>query len=251
MARITKRERRKKVNCEALLALLCVMRIVNNVLSLYIVITDLIGKRVRQRPRLHLNPNVYQHQIDALNRLVRGSDTDCHNQLRVNRYTFMTLCHLLEQNGLEESRNVTLVERVSIFLWILSHHTKNRRTTFQFWRSGETISRHFIVVLLVVLHLHNVLWHHPEAIPANEPDVRWKWFENCLGALDGTFIPFLPPIEMKARFRSRKGDYATNVLGVCSRNLQFIYALSGWEGSATDSRVLRNALVRRYGLKIP
>ncbi|KAI8552239.1 hypothetical protein RHMOL_Rhmol06G0251000 [Rhododendron molle] len=74
----------------------------------------------------------------------------------------MSLCHLLKQNGLEESRNVTLVERVAIFLWILS---------------GETISRHFHAVLLVVLRLHNVLWYHPEAIPANEPDVRWKWFE--------------------------------------------------------------------------
>ncbi|KAI8532105.1 hypothetical protein RHMOL_Rhmol11G0187400 [Rhododendron molle] len=164
MARITKRERRKKAKREALVALLCIMRTVNIVLSLYM-------------PRLRLNPNVYQHQIDNLNRLVRGTDTDCHNQLRVNRYTFMSLCHLLQQNGLEESRNVTLVERVAIFLWILSHHTKNRRTTFQFWRSGETISKHFHAVLLVVLRLHNVLWYHPEAIPANEPDVRWKWFE--------------------------------------------------------------------------
>ena len=60
-----------------------------------------------------------------------------------------------------------------------------------------------------------------------------------------------PPAKTKARYRSRKGDYATNVLGVCSRNLRFIYALSGWEGSATDSRVLANALVRPHGLKIP
>ncbi|KAI8556518.1 hypothetical protein RHMOL_Rhmol05G0259400 [Rhododendron molle] len=85
MARITKRERRKKAKREALVALLCIMRTVNIVLSLYMLIRDLIGERVRQRPRLRLNPNVYQHQIDNLNRLVRGSDTDCHNQLRVNR----------------------------------------------------------------------------------------------------------------------------------------------------------------------
>ncbi|KAI8551052.1 hypothetical protein RHMOL_Rhmol06G0154900 [Rhododendron molle] len=227
------------------------MRLVHTALSLYMLIIDLINERARRRRRIRVNPNVYQEQIDALNRLVNGSDTDCHDQLRVNRYTFMTLCHLLTQNGLEDSRNVTLVEKVAIFLWILSHHTKNRRTHFHFIRSGETISWHFNAVLIAVLRLHNVLWHHPQAVPANEADARWKWFENCLGALDGTFVPILPPTELKARYRSRKGDYATNVLGVCNRNLQFIYALSSWEGSATDSRVLRNALVRPHGLRIP
>ncbi|CAN1335777.1 Protein ALP1-like, partial [Linum perenne] len=30
-----------------------------------------------------------------------------------------------------------------------------------------------------------------------------------------------------------------NVLGVCNPNLEFIYCLSGWEGSAHDGRVLR------------
>ncbi|XP_058190739.1 uncharacterized protein LOC131307981 isoform X1 [Rhododendron vialii] len=251
MARLTKRERRKKANRKTLLVVLCMMRVVNTVLQLYLLITDLIAERHREKPHLRANPNYYQHQIDALNRLVRQSDTTCHNQLRVNRHTFMTLCHLLTQNGLEPSRNVTVVEKVAIFLWILAHHTKNRRTILQFWRSGETISRHFNSILIAVLRLHNVLWYHPQPIPANEPDARWKWFENCLGALDGTFIPVLPPTEHKARYRSRKGDYATNVLGACSRNLQFVYALSGWEGSATDSRVLENALIRPHGLKIP
>lgn len=157
MARITKRERRKKANREALVALVCVMRLVNTALSLYMLIIDLIDERARRRPRIRVNPNVYQQQIDSLNRLVRMSDTNCHDQLRVNRYTFMTLCHLLVQNDLEDSRNVTRVEKVAIFLWILSHYTKNRRTHFHFIRLGETISRHFNVVLIAVLRLHNVL----------------------------------------------------------------------------------------------
>ncbi|KAG5553694.1 hypothetical protein RHGRI_011551 [Rhododendron griersonianum] len=181
MARLTKRERRKKANRKTLVAVLCMMRVVNTVVQLYLLITDLIAERhrqrLRQKPHLRPNPNYYQHQIDALNRLVRQSDTTCHNQLRVNRHTFMTLCHLLTQNGLESSRNVTVVEKVAIFLWIIAYHTKNRRTILQFWRSGETISRHFNSILIAVLRLHNVLWYHPQPIPANEPDARWKWFE--------------------------------------------------------------------------
>lgn len=42
-----------------------------------------------------------------------------------------------------------------------------------------------------------------------------------------------------------------NVLGVCTPNMEFSYVLSGWEGSAHDGRVLRNALSRPDGLKVP
>ena len=55
----------------------------------------------------------------------------------------------------------------------------------------------------------------------------------------------------KSRYRTRKGELATNVLGVCSQDMQFIYVLSGWEGSAADGRILRDALNKRHGLKVP
>ena len=55
----------------------------------------------------------------------------------------------------------------------------------------------------------------------------------------------------RPRYRTRKGDVATNVLGVCSPDMQFIYVLPGWEGSAADGRVLRDAICRRNGLQVP
>ncbi|CAH9128368.1 unnamed protein product [Cuscuta epithymum] len=39
---------------------------------------------------------------------------------------------------------------------------------------------------------------------------------------------------------------ATNVLGVCNTQMQFIYVSPGWEGSVADGRVLRDALTRRF-----
>ncbi|GJU64599.1 ALP1-like protein, partial [Tanacetum coccineum] len=74
---------------------------------------------------------------------------------------------------------------------------------------------------------------------------------GCLGALDGTSIRVTPPSDQKPRYRTRKSDIATNVLGVCCPNMQFIYVLPGWEGSAHDGRVLRDAISRDDGLKIP
>jgi hypothetical protein len=46
-------------------------------------------------------------------------------------------------------------------------------------------------------------------------------------------------------------DIVTNVLGVCAPDMQFIYVLPGWEGSAHDDRVLRDAISRPNGLRVP
>lgn len=58
-------------------------------------------------------------------------------------------------------------------------------------------------------------------------------------------------MNIRPRYRNRKGGISTNVLGVCDPELKFVYVLPGWEGSASDSRVLRDALRRRDRLHIP
>ena len=59
------------------------------------------------------------------------------------------------------------------------------------------------------------------------------------------------PSEDRSKYQTRKGSLAMNVLGVCSPELEFIYVLPGWEGSAHDGRVLRDAISRPNGLKVP
>ncbi|XP_073133851.1 uncharacterized protein [Henckelia pumila] len=71
-----------------------------------------------------------------------------------------------------------------------------------------------------------------------------------VGALDGTFIKLTVPAQDRSRHRSRKGDLCTNVLGACDANLKFLYVLPGWERSASDARVLRDAMSRHNGLKV-
>nr|XP_025615054.1 protein ALP1-like isoform X4 [Arachis hypogaea]XP_025615055.1 protein ALP1-like isoform X4 [Arachis hypogaea] len=82
-------------------------------------------------------------------------------------------------------------------------------------------------------------------------DPTWRRFKGCLGALDGTYIEVTVPESEKTRYRTRKDKICTNFLGVCNREMGFVYVLSGWEGSASDSRVLRDAITRRNSLKIP
>lgn len=46
------------------------------------------------------------------------------------------------------------------------------------------------------------------------------------------------PTADKPRYRTRKGDIATNMLSVCAPDIQFVYVLTGWEGFVADGRVL-------------
>ncbi|KAI3792178.1 hypothetical protein L2E82_06049 [Cichorium intybus] len=81
--------------------------------------------------------------------------------------------------------------------------------------------------------LHKEFYKKPVPIPddeTDETDYRWKWFKGCLGALDGTYIKVRVPEASRKPYRTRK---------------------AGWEGSAADSRVLRDAISRPHGLKIP
>lgn len=61
---------------------------------------------------------------------------------------------------------------------------------------------------------------------------------GCLGALDGTYIPVKIFRDDMPRYRNR----SVNVLVVCDHNMNYVYVLTGWEGSAADSRVLRDAI---------
>ncbi|KAA0054744.1 putative nuclease HARBI1 [Cucumis melo var. makuwa] len=76
-------------------------------------------------------------------------------------------------------------------------------------------------------------------------------YDNCLGALDGTYIKVNVPVSDRARYRTRKGEVATNILGACDTKEDFFYVLAGWEGSTAVSRILRDALSRPNGLKVP
>jgi hypothetical protein len=67
------------------------------------------------------------------------------------------------------------------------------------------------------------------------------YFDNCLGALDGTHIGIQIPIKLQPRYRNRKGTLSQNVLAVCNFEMMFVYILASWEGSVHDLRVLGDA----------
>ncbi|KAA0034865.1 retrotransposon protein [Cucumis melo var. makuwa] len=107
----------------------------------------------------------------------------------MDRRCFTILCHLLQTRaGLESIEHVDIEEMIALFLHVLAHDVKNRHIQREFVRSGKTVSRHFNMVLMAILRLHDELLATPQPITSGCTDMRWQCFENCLGALDGTFI---------------------------------------------------------------
>jgi len=76
------------------------------------------------------------------------------------------------------------------------------------------------------------------------------YFDDYIGALDGTHIAISVPLQEQPRYRNRKHFLSQNVLAVYDFDLFFVYVLPGWEGSAHDQRVLSDALCR-HRLEVP
>lgn len=73
-----------------------------------------------------------------------------------------------------------------------------------------------------------------------------RFFTDCRGAIDSTHL-FLSIKSADRRtsgaevWRNRKNWYSQNVLAVADFKMNFIFVHAGWEGSAHDATVLRDA----------
>src|SRR5437667_75785 len=68
------------------------------------------------------------------------------------------------------------------------------------------------------------------------------FFNDCIGAIDGTHIAAKVPDAVTPAFRNRKGFISQNVLATCDFDkLIFTYILAGWEGSQHDGAVFESA----------
>ena len=82
----------------------------------------------------------------------------------------------------------------------------------------------------------------------NNPKLS-PYFDDCRGAMDGVQFDEWVNEEDAERYRSQKGRISQNVIACSDFKLRFIYLLTGWEGSAADSRIFEYA--RRTGLMLP
>ena len=87
-------------------------------------------------------------------------------------------------------------------------------------------------------------------VPAPETTPRYirgnpefhPFFDGCIGALDGTYVPIWIPQKKQSPWRDRKKGISQNVLAICDFDMLFTGVFAGMEGSAPDSKVLNHVL---------
>ncbi|KAF5183079.1 hypothetical protein FRX31_027334 [Thalictrum thalictroides] len=95
--------------------------------------------------RIHGAPYVNRNAMrtDSFARFYLESDNQCHNQLRMRHPTFHTLCRKLCCLVLRNGKHVKVEEQVALFLCIVCHDQRSRRSGFQFCRSTKTANHYF------------------------------------------------------------------------------------------------------------
>ncbi|CAL2230034.1 unnamed protein product [Prunus armeniaca] len=181
--------------------------------------------------------------------LLNGHPDRIYDSFRMDKHVFQRLCYTLESlNLLQNDRNVSTQEAVAIFLFIVSHSIRMRVAAERFQRSKDTIHRQFKRVLGALCALAPRIirpqsrGETPSQILTNPK--YYPYFEKCIGAIDGTHVAAWAPAQKQTSYRGRKILITQNVMCACSFDMMFTFVYTGWEGTANDSRVFIDAVMR-------
>ena len=119
-----------------------------------------------------------------------------------------------------------------MFLWTVARGASNRDVQEEFQHSGEIVSRYFHIILQAINRLVRKYIQLPQtkeiptAITSNSK--FYNFFNDCIGAFDGTYIHAKVLEDQASAFRNRKGFLSQNVLACCDFDqLIFTYVLAG------------------------
>lgn len=187
-----------------------------------------------------------------------GPDIQMYNWTRLHIDQYEELLRRCQAAGLRGGRDVSSAEKLLMSLKILATGASDRDIAGVFCHSTDTVSKAFKQVLRVMVdHLYKTLVTLP---PLKTPSkiakskrVYKPWFEHCIGALDGSHIPISvckgEGGDDHVAYRNRKAGVSQNVLAVVDFDMNFVFALAGWEGSANDQKVIKDAM-QRGALKV-
>src|SRR5260370_23775135 len=91
------------------------------------------------------------------------------------------------------------------------------------------------------MHIQQPTPHSPIPTHVYNDSKFYPYFKDVIGCLDGSHIPAHTRESDCPAYQNRKGFISQNVLAGCDFDLKFMYILSGWEGSVSDSELYAHA----------
>jgi len=93
----------------------------------------------------------YNTRMRWLNEILNGHLVRCVNMFQMDGYTLQSLCvDLKTLYRLKQSRRMSVIEKINMFLYTLALRALNRKVQERFQHFGETVSRYFNEVLMLV-----------------------------------------------------------------------------------------------------
>jgi hypothetical protein len=176
--------------------------------------------------------------------------------LRMRRAPFYELVKTFRERGLlEDSIHTYVEEHVAMFLYVVGHNKRFRVMHKTCRRSIKTISRYFNQVLYAIRELKQQMikpssGETPSKYETAKDGIHTSFCslfcnstihtsltvylllssQDCIGAIDGTYVSTRVPKSQSAAYRGRKHYTSQNVLVFVDFDLKFTYVLASWLG---------------------
>jgi hypothetical protein len=170
----------------------------------------------------------------------------CHDNFRMTPDAFIELHDtLVRYHGLRSTQGLESCEAFGMFLWACGSQQVTRQIRDMFERSLNTISRKMTHVAddIYGFAQTNMCPKDPTYSKVhNKLRPYAPFFDECIGALDGTHIPAHVCDESRLDYINRKGWPSYNILGIVDIDMRFTFECAGLAGSCHDMAVLRNCM---------
>jgi hypothetical protein len=189
-----------------------------------------------------------------VHRLLQGHEKNHRVNFWMELQIFKSLVNYLRRNKIILDSRGKVEEKLGFFPYMLSHNSSYEDLQITFHHNNDTFHHHinhFFKKVIPILARHFLKAPDPNLVHPKiiENPRFFLFFRNCLGAIDDTHIPISISSKKASPLRNRKGTLNINVILACDFDLNITFLSSGWEGSATNSRVLRSAMSK--GFQVP
>ena len=167
---------------------------------------------------------------------------------RMRRDTFFMIVDRLRNYPDYSGAEIQIERQVAVALYRLANGTSIRLLAQMFGISEGSVSEFTDRFLFAVAEIfkNKITWPRGAEVERvcngfanSRPQGARGRLLRCIGAIDGTLIKILTPVDNPDRYRSRKKFCALNVLAVCDHRRRFTYVYIGPTGRVHDTGALK------------
>ncbi|XP_066365210.1 uncharacterized protein [Miscanthus floridulus] len=143
-----------------------------------------------------------------------------------------------------------------MFLWIVGGPQSFSQAKNRFTRSLWIVNTKFHEVLKCLRKLaKDNIKPRDSTFSTEHERVRenrfWPYFKGAIGAIDGSHVQVVVPVDEVVNHTNCHGYTSQNVLAIFDFDMRFTFAVTGWSGSAHDTRILNHALANFPSFPVP